>query len=102
VNIRDFNRKLPYQNKTRAPAATFYGILTAACERHRTLYTAYEAADTKRFEDRAPEALSPSKRAKHKSKDLLTMPGPRTASYAVLYGANHLEDFLNLTLTLCG
>ena len=31
------------QVKIRAPAATFDGILIADCERHRTLYTAYEA-----------------------------------------------------------
>ena len=31
------------QVKIRVPAATFDGILIADCERHRTLYSAYEA-----------------------------------------------------------
>ena len=48
------------QVKIRAPAATFDGILIADCERHRTLYTAYEAV------------LRPG-----------TVPGLKTASYAV-------------------
>jgi hypothetical protein len=46
------------QVKIRAPAATFDGIWTADCERHRTLVSAYEAV-------RGPGMV----------------PGPRTASY---------------------
>ena len=46
------------QVKTRAPAATFDGILIADCERHRTLYRSYEAV------------LKPG-----------TVPGFKTASY---------------------
>ena len=35
--------KLFLFSKIRVPVATFDGILTADCERHRTLYRAYEA-----------------------------------------------------------